>query len=1248
MNKRNAEGAGGKTSPEQKYIVGIGASAGGLEALQKLLAALPANTGFPYVIVQHLSPDYKSLLGEILSKYTEMPVIQVEDGMEVMPDCVYVIQPGKSMRIADGKLHLTALKERELNLPIDTFFRSLAEEAGSRAIAIVLSGTGSDGTNGIKEIKENDGLILVQDLHTAKFDGMPKSAMRTGLVDAQISPEQMAVELTHISNSLHARWGPLKTEPEIDDELLRRIYFILKKVSNVNFTNYKQSTVLRRIERRMMLTRKETLTDYVELLFESPDEVKTLSKEVLIGVTSFFRDPEHFQRLRDKAIQDILLQSVQDESIRVWVAGCSTGEEAYSIAILFCEVMEALKLKRSVKIFATDLDVEAVTTAGKGVYGESIIDAVSPLRLSRFFTRKNNSYVVNRDIRKMIVFSPHNVFQDPPFGRLDLISCRNMLIYFQSVLQNDLFSIFHSALKDSGFLFLGKSEAIGAYTEAFPVVDAAAKIFSHRSAVKIPGAKPIPYLQMINVEDDFGTDDSGGFVRRPVPGELPDAEQFRIDTTLLEQFMPACLVVNEKNELVHSYGENSNYVHVSPGRFSNGLYDILTEALKVPVSTLLTEARENKQKVQYKDIRLEGERRAAVINLTALPLNKRNSDQETLYALIFSDTDQRGEIAGAIPYDIDRVASKRITDLEQELGEVQGKLNRSITEQECVNEELQAANEELLTANEELQSSNEELQSVNEELYTVNSEYQSKLTELADLNDDIANFLSSTLTGIIFVDNKLNIRRYTDYVTTEFSIMDHDIGRSLKFISYHFPKVDITEVCENVLKTLVPDEREVTTSKNQVFFMRVAPYRTTENKILGCVITLMDVTSQKQGQLKLQSTEERLSLAQQVNEVKSDYLSRIAHEIRTPMGALIGLGKKAQKQLDDRASLADSLAKINDTLKYMASIVTDISEASRTERAGYPSAEPFALTDVLNSIIALVQPRAESAGLVFEVSIPDGFAPRYIGNRTALQQILINFISNSVKYTNPGGAISLKVFESESGEERAKLNFIVSDTGIGISKEFLPNLFRPYMRENANDENALNSMGLGLSIAYNLIKNMDGDVTVESEVGKGTTATFHVLLDAYRPDAELPLHINSAQGEYPLTDRHVLIAEDNGLNRTILGALLAHEGVRYDEAKDGEEAVQKYLAAPEGAYDCILMDMRMPKLDGIRATTMIRDAGRADSRTVPIIGISANGFADDIRQARAAGVSSYTTKPIDREHLLSTMRQLMARNGDRK
>lgn len=1234
-----------KNEQAANYIVGIGASAGGLEALQKLLTALPPDTGFPYIIVQHLAPDYKSLLGEILGKYTEMPVVQVENGMEVQPNCIYVIQPGKNMCIKDGRLQLSAQREKQLNLPIDMFFHSLSEEAGPRAIAIVLSGTGSDGTNGIKDIKEHDGLVIAQDPDSAKFDGMPRSAVRTGLVDALFTPEDIARELQHVSCTASKEPYQLaKSDAQVDMDLMKWVYAVLKKACNVNFTHYKQTTILRRVERRMMLTHKDSLAEYVDFLRESPEEAKTLSREVLIGVTNFFRDPEYFEQLKETAVRDILQRSTENEPVRVWVAGCSTGEEAYSIAILFCEVMDQLKLRRAVKIFATDLDVDSVSSAGKGVYGDNIINAVSPARLIRYFSRKNNSYVVNRDIRKMIVFSPHNVFQDPPFGRLDLISCRNMLIYFQPVLQNDLFAIFHTVLKDDGYLFLGKSEAIGAFSDAFPVVDAAAKIFSHHSEVKIPGQKTVPYLHEMLNEYNYDDEPSGRSLVRSVnaPDDIP-ADEEEINITLLERFMPACIVVNEKNEVTHMYGENANFVHLPIGKLSTNVFDLIAEALKVPTSTILKEARVARGTVQYKDIFFHGEREDAVINLTAMPIGKARSAVGSLYALVFSEQSHRGEMPDAVTYDIDRVSSQRITDLEQELSVAQNKLRRSVAEQECVNEELQAANEELLTANEELQSSNEELQSVNEELYTVNSEYQQKMTELADLNDDIANFLSSTLTGIIFVDNKMNIRRYTDYITTEFSVMDHDIGRSLKFISYHFPTMDITEICNNVLKTLIPDEREVVTSKNKVFFMRVAPYRSTEDKILGCVITFVDITKQKESQRELANAEKKLTAANESINAKVDYLSRVAHEIKTPMGALIELSKTAMEQRGDEQALTANLGKIDDAVKYMASIVTDISEASLAGRNGSKmKSEVFRLKKLLSNIDAMIAPCAKEAGIAFGIVTPDDFDPTYMGNETALQQILINFLNNSIKYTSHG-SITLTVNEdstlpTEPG--KASLCFAITDTGIGISKEFIPELFKPFTRENANDTLKTSSMGLGLSIAKGLVEAMGGEVTVESEEGKGSIFRVRVPLVCV---SETESDKKNSDGDTAsLKGCRVLIAEDNELNRIIMKKILSDAGMDYTVAVDGEEAVSAYLATQPGTFDFILMDMRMPKLDGIRATDKIRTSSHGDAKAIPIIGISANGFVEDVNKAYAAGVNDYIAKPIDRDSLFAAMSRLKA------
>ena len=905
---------------EQKrtnYIVGIGASAGGLEAIQKFLSGLPANTGCSFIIIQHLSPDYKSLLCEILSRHTVMPVIQAEEGMVVEPNSIYIIQPRKNMRIQNGKLRLSAHREHELNFPIDFFFRSLAEEAGERAIAIILSGTGSDGSQGIIEVKDMGGLILAQD-DTAKFDGMPKSAMRTGVVDTQMPPEMMASEIAHIATSFTLDNNGFANidDADIDEELFKKLYVILKKACNINFSHYKRGTLIRRMACRMMLTRKKDLTEYVDYLYTNAYEAKILSKEILIGVTSFFRDPEYLQILKEKAIQDILLTGSSNDSIRVWVAGCSTGEEAYSIAILFLEAMETLKVIRPLKIFATDLDSESIEIAGKGAYRDSIIDAVSSTRLSKYFTLSNGMYTIKHDVRKCIIFSRHNVFQDPPFGKLDLISCRNMMIYFQPILQNELFNTFHIALKEKGYLFLGKSESVGSYSAAFPSVNATAKLFTHNREIKYPNARKVSFLQMSYMDDDVHESySSPNELYSPSIHSNVEVDQEIATNSILELFLPGCIIVDDKNKIVHTYGDCSNYMHIPVGVFTNELYGLLVESLKIPVSTILKEARDLQKRVQYTDICFNGETKTETICLTVQPMPTKMMADSDMFAILFLPNVNSYIEKEAVPYEIDRVAARRITDLEQTLTQTQQKLNKSIADQECVNEELQAANEELLTANEELQSSNEELQSVNEELYTVNSEYQMKLTELSELNDDIANFLSSRLIGIIFVDRNLNIRRYTDYVSSEFSVMPHDIGRPIKSITYHFPMVDIPDICLNVLETLLQDDREVVSNSGKIYAMRTEPYFSSENKIDGCVITFNDGSSDVQEVIRPQTLNPLIERYRK--EEKRPHNHAVWNLMIDQLNQIVGNADKLMKQGGENDQIVKSVEQLKSLLNSL-------------------------------------------------------------------------------------------------------------------------------------------------------------------------------------------------------------------------------------------------------------------------------------------------------------------------------------------
>ncbi len=820
---------------DEMFVVGVGASAGGLEALQQFFRSMPSNTGLSFVVIQHLAPDYKSLMTDILSKYTDMPVMQAENHMQVKPNTVYLIPPKKNITFHNGLLILKEQIQGVLNHPIDIFFNSLAEGKGDHSIAIILSGTGSDGTNGIKTIKEKGGLTIVQDPVSAKFDGMPKSAISTGVIDYVLSPQKIADELIHYSK-YHVIIEPESENMLFSDEdSFTHIYSILKKARGIDFTNYKRTTILRRIERRMVVTHTINLSDYAKFLDTNPDEVNILLKEILIGVTNFFRDPAFFEKLKEKVVKPIIQNAEEGDPIRVWSAGCSTGEEAYSIAILFQEVLEELAVKRDIKIFATDIDIQAIEQAGRGVFQENIIDDVSPERLAKYFIKRNDQYHISKAIRRMIIFAPHNMLSDPPFGKLDLISCRNVMIYFQPVLQRTMFAIFHSALKPRGYLFLGKSETANESADMFKPACSVEKIYIHNSTKKNFAILPMNF----NVPTVISSQHRGrGYIEPRETG--PETES--VYTHFLEKFLPASLIINSSNNVIHFFGNYMDYVSIAPGKASFNLFNIIHKDLSLAASTALSRCRSENTAVTYENIPYDTPEGQKFCNLGVQPIPMSDSDSD-LTVMVFKDykqPDKNGEDGLTEKYDIDITAARRITDLEQELQESQSDLRKTISELETVNEELQAANEELLTANEELQSSNEELQSVNEELYTVNAEYQLKVDELITLTNDLSNFLSSTMIGILFVDSNLNIRKFTEYISREFQLMDQDIGRSIQIFAHSFPYEKIVEDAMNVQKTLTPIDREVVGTNGRFYTLRIAPYRTTENSIKGLVITIID------------------------------------------------------------------------------------------------------------------------------------------------------------------------------------------------------------------------------------------------------------------------------------------------------------------------------------------------------------------------------------------------------------------------
>lgn len=1248
-----------KKSEQPGCVVGIGSSAGGLEALQQFLTFLPADTGMAFVVIQHLSPDHRSLLADILGKYTSMAVMEAQDGMYVRKNTVYMLPPKYNMEIEAGVLRLHEYNHQHINHPIDVFFRSLARAYENRAVAVILSGTGSDGTSGIRSIKERNGLIIVQSPESAKFDGMPRSAIATGFADLILNPDSIAREMAHISRSIADAGERLQLS---DGDLMSQIFSILKNVTNVNYSYYKQTTVLRRIERRIVVTHNRNLREYVNYMSNNPEEVRLLAKEVLIGVTSFFRDQDYFDVLKEKVVKDLLRSRRASDQIRVWVAGCSTGEEAYSIAILFAEAMEELGLHRDVKIFATDLDGDSIAVAGRGVYGDSIQEDVSVTRLSRFFTKKGNRYTVNHDIRKMIVFAQHNVFQDPPFGRLDLVSCRNLLIYFQNILQRNLFAIFHMVLNDGGYLFLGRSESVIDYDDVFRVLAPNEKIFVHNSAGRTPSHEHITYsLQGIESQlmpqhlRDNGYDAESRF---------PSGE---MDTRVLETLMPACVLVDEKNELCHSYGKCGDFITIPVGNVTLDIFSLLREDLRIAVSKALKEAREKKKLVAYDRIPVKLGESPEYISLVAQPINDKMGGDTGVTAVAFlRGSGEGGAAVDMEHYDIDTAAAQRISDLEKELHVSQDNLSHTVTELESVNAELQAANEELLTANEELQSSNEELQSVNEELYTVNSEYQAKVGELASVNDDMANFLATTLVGIVMVDRKLNVRKFTEYIADEFSVAEHDVGRSLRYIAYHFATVDLIALCHQVLQTMQQVELACASVAGKTYLVRIAPYRTQDKKavdqgaaeeagapaeggreegqedsreyVSGLVLTFIDTTRQIGDQQQIEEMAKALRAAVKSGQEKEAFLSHMSHDMRTPLTAIKGLAQLSLREEALPGGIRDNLEKVLSSTNYLTSLIDEVLETSRINAGKVVSVSTAVRErEAVEEAAAIVAQKAKSSGLTFQTRI-DGCENRMVMMDTEhVTRIIVNLLGNAIKFTAPGGRVDFEASVQYS-ERHAIHTYTIRDTGKGMSDAFQQKMFMPFEQEDAGDSVMRDGTGLGLYICRNLIDLLGGTITCHSRLGRGTTFIVTLEYDLASPGQIRTQNRRSGTIEgRMLYGKNILVAEDNTLNAEVVMKIFETRGVHAELARDGEEAVALYETSGPYYFQAVLMDVMMPVMDGKEAARAIRACGLQDAATIPIIALTADIDPANEKSCLEAGMSACLRKPIDTAELFSTL-----------
>lgn len=822
-------------------IVGIGASAGGLEVLEQFFTNMPANCGMAFVVIQHLSPDHKGMLSELLQRVTKMKVSTVTDRMKVKPNCVYVIPSNKSMSILNGVLHLfEPVEAHGLRLPIDFFFRSLADDMQEHSIGVVFSGMGSDGSLGVRAIKEKAGIVVVQSPESAKFDSMPRCAMEAVIADIVAPVNELPEKLLKLIKEVPR--VAIKEETEKDASALEKIIILLRAQTGNDFSQYKKTTMYRRIERRMGIHQLKKIDLYVRYLQENPEEADILFNELLIGVTGFFRDTAVWEQIRDNIIPMVLEKSSGKSVLRAWIPGCSTGEEAYSLAIVFKEALEKSKLNKnmSLQIFATDLDINAITKARKGCYQVNNVADVSPERLDRYFIKADDQYRVKTEIREMVVFAKQNIAQDPPFTKLDFLSCRNLLIYLDIALQKKLLNLFHYSLNPGGILLLGNSETHGAQSKLFSTINAKLRIYQHSGALAISDFSNFPDT-FISARTDMNETSS--------QTKVPDNVKMLTDQLLLEQFSPAGVLATHNGDIIYLAGNIGKYLTPTAGKVNMNLFAMAKDEIRNELPFAFRKAMENFERIVLRYVHKLNEE----TQLTEVTIQQIEKPKLLKGKLLVVFTDVRNEKPNPkqkkgkqIDVSLQDEFKLELQSLKEELESTREEMQTSQEELKSTNEELQSTNEELQSTNEELTTSKEEMQSLNEELQTVNIELQTKIDDFVRVNNDMNNLLNSIEIATLFLDKELNIRQFTTPTTKIIKLRQSDIGRLFtdQVTSLDYP--EMYNDAKEVLHTLAFKEKAVVTSDGRWFNIRIMPYRTFENKVDGLVITFINITESKQ------------------------------------------------------------------------------------------------------------------------------------------------------------------------------------------------------------------------------------------------------------------------------------------------------------------------------------------------------------------------------------------------------------------
>ena len=1065
-------------------MVGIGASAGGLKPLQAFVSSVPADSGLAYVVIMHLAPGRESRVAELLQDQTSLPVTQVWGPTAVEPNHIYVTPPDRDLEMRKGMIAVRERSDRAERVPIDLFFRTLADVAGPDAVGVVLSGTGRDGSEGVRAIREAGGITAVQSPDEAEYPGMPTEAIETGRVDIVLPAAGIPAELLRWAWSGRAGGGSEGTEGEVDIEAeLAPVFAVLATRTGHDFRLYKRATVLRRLERRLLSNRVETIAEYLPLLRSSDEEADALLRDLLISVSAFFRDPAEFEAL-ERIVPTLFEGKDPTATIRVWVVGCATGEEVYSIAMVLAEHAATLEDPPRIQIFATDIDEKGYAWGRDGLYSTAAVAHVAPERLERFFTKEAGGYRVDKSLRESVLFAVHDVLRDPPFARIDLISCRNLFIYLQPEAQQQVLETFHYALNPGGLLFLGASETAG---------DRALFTAGEGGSDRIYRRNPTPQRVLPRLSAADPRPHLAG--RRPPPATGPAGHAepaaeapFSYGSHhihLVEQYADPSLIVDEQWHVVHLSETAGTFLRQAEGEPARHILRLTHGDLRTALRTALHQAFESGTPT-VRQVRMPRNGEDGVVRVHVRPSSLDGTGTGIRFALVvFEEAGTPVAAAETARTGADR---EDVRDLEAELQRTRDQLestsaayDRTVAELQTVNEELLSINEEQKAAAEELETGREEIQAINEELTTINQEHQSTIEELKRTNADLQNLVESTEIGTIFVDRAMRIRRFTPAVTQVFNFADADHGRPLGDITHRLDYPDLIQEVQSVLTSLERSEREVESVDGEAYIVRISPYRSADDEVDGAVLTFFDHTAQHHARQALQQA---TAAAEAANTAKTTFLSTLSHELRTPLSAIMGYAELLQLKGDLGAEEDERVERIKAAGRHLVSMIDGLLGFVRLDGGReIVNSGPLDARILATDAQALLYPLAQKEGLTFDVELPHEEVA-LVTDEAKARQVLANLCGNAVKYTERGG-VRLRLYED--GDRTC---FDVIDTGVGIAPENMERIFERFWQVRDGNDRSSGGLGIGLAAARGTARLLGGDVEVESEPGRGSTFRF--------------------------------------------------------------------------------------------------------------------------------------------------------------